>query len=141
MKYKHAVKSRGFTILELMIVVAIVGVLAAIAYPSYIEYTKKTRRAEASAVLQEAAQAVERHFSRTRSYTGAQIPDQSPASGSAAYNIAVTAGAAADGGYVITVSAVSGGMMDGDDCETMTINALGATGPANDKCWRKLKTQ
>ncbi len=137
MKYYGPVKSRGFTILELMIVVGIVGVLAAIAYPSYIEYTKKTRRAEASATLQEAAQAVERHFSRARSYTGAQIPAQSPTAGSAAYSITVAEGDATDGGYVITAAAVSGGMMVGDDCATMTVNALGVTRPANEKCWRE----
>ncbi|MGH1448194.1 MAG: type IV pilin protein [Pseudomonadaceae bacterium] len=138
MKHKHAVRSPGFTLLELMLVVAIVGVLAAIAYPSYIEYTKKTRRAEASAVLQEAAHSVERHFSRTRSYMGAQIPTRSPAAGNAAYTIALAEGEAADGGYLLTASAVSGGIMAGDDCATMTINALGVTTPDDEKCWREL---
>ncbi len=128
---------RGFTILELMIVVAIVGVLAAIAYPSYTEYTKKTRRAEAAVVLQEAAQAVERHFSRTGSYSGAIVPDRSPVAGRAAYAVNVAEGSPAEGGYVITASSVSGGIMAGDVCATMTINALGQTTPANDTCWRR----
>jgi|32_taG_2_1085360.scaffolds.fasta_scaffold00350_27 type IV pilus assembly protein PilE len=128
---------RGFTILELMIVVAIVGVLAAIAYPGYVEYTKKTRRAETAAVLQEAAQAVERHFSRTGSYSGAIVPDRSPVAGRAAYDVRLAEGSATDGGYIITASAVSGGIMAGDDCATMTINALGQTTPADNKCWRQ----
>ena len=138
MKCHGPLKSRGFTLLELMLVVAIVGVLAAIAYPSYIEYTKKTRRAEVSAVLQEAAHSVERHFSRTGKYLGAQTPTRSPTGGNAAYTIGLAEGGAADGGYLLTASAVSGGIMAGDDCATMTINALGVTAPNVEKCWREL---
>lgn len=130
-------RSKGFTLIEVMIVVAIVGILAAIAYPSYVEYTKKTRRAEASAVLFEAAQVAERRFSQTGAYAGAQIPTRSPITGDAIYNVALGAGAAADGGYVITATAVAGGVMAGDDCATMTINAVGQTTPADEKCWRQ----
>ncbi len=130
-------RSKGFTLIEVMIVVAIIGILAAIAYPSYVEYTKKTRRAEASAVLFEAAQVAERRYSQTGAYTGAQVPARSPMTGDAVYDVAIADGAANDGGYLITATAVAGGLMAGDDCATMTINALGQTTPANDKCWRQ----
>lgn len=130
-------RSKGFTLIEVMIVVAIVGILAAIAYPSYVEYTKKTRRAEASAVLFEAAQVTERQFSRTGAYAGAPIPTRSPITGDAVYNVALANGAGTDGGYLITATAVAGGVMAGDDCATMTINALGQTTPADEKCWRE----
>lgn len=130
-------RNKGFTLIELMIAVAIIGILAAIAYPSYVEYTKKTRRAEASAVLFEAAQVAERRFSQAGVYTGAQIPARSPMTGDAVYTVALAAGAAGDGGYLITATAVPGGVMAGDDCATMTINALGQTTPVNDKCWRQ----
>lgn len=141
MRVWQGVQSRGFTLLEMMIVVIIVGILATIAYPSYLEYLKQAKRAEASAVLIEAAQAAERHFSKTGSYNGAQIPTRSPVVGDAEYNVALVTGNVAQGSYVITASSVSDGMMVGDECETMTINALGVRGPTNDKCWRKLKTQ
>ncbi|MCP4091353.1 MAG: prepilin-type N-terminal cleavage/methylation domain-containing protein, partial [Gammaproteobacteria bacterium] len=54
-------KSRGFTLIELMIVVAIVGILAAIAYPSYQEQVRKSRRADANGALLGLANAMQRH--------------------------------------------------------------------------------
>lgn len=61
-------KQQGFTLIELMIAVVIVGILAAIAYPSYTEYVLKSNRAEGKAHLLEAMQAQERHYSQTMSY-------------------------------------------------------------------------
>ncbi|MDW7601742.1 prepilin-type N-terminal cleavage/methylation domain-containing protein, partial [Stenotrophomonas maltophilia] len=52
--------ARGFTLIELMIVVAVVAILAAIAYPSYSEHVRKSRRAQAKADLVEYAQLAER---------------------------------------------------------------------------------
>ena len=124
-------KSKGFTLIELMIVVAIVGILAAIAYPSYTEYVRKTQRAEAAAMLLEEAQAVERAFSQTGSYPAARNSITTTA-----FVIGYGAGQPGDGGYLIT--STGAGVLVGDDCETMTINALGVTTPANDpKCWRE----
>lgn len=130
-------KNKGFTLIEVMIAVAIIGILAAIAYPSYVEYTKKTRRAEAGAVLLDAVQVVERGFSQTGAYSGADIPTQSPVTGAAVYNINFAAGEADDGGYIVTANAVAGGLMVGDDCEAMSINAVGVQAPNDDTCWRR----
>lgn len=63
--------SRGFTLIELMIVVAIIGILAAIAYPSYQQYTERTRRVDAQGALMGLASAMERHYSTNNSYEGA----------------------------------------------------------------------
>ena len=57
---KLRVPQQGFTLIELMIVVAVIGVLAALAYPSYKEYIAKSRRAEAKAVLLSGQQWMER---------------------------------------------------------------------------------
>lgn len=60
--------SRGFTLLEMMIVAAIVGILASIAYPSYQNHLIRTRRADAKANLLELAQLMERNFTLTGRY-------------------------------------------------------------------------
>ncbi len=68
------VDSRGFTLVELLIVVAIVGVLAAIAIPMYNSHRATAFRSVAKAALMEQAQAMERYFVRENSYDDATIP-------------------------------------------------------------------
>jgi type IV pilus assembly protein PilE len=85
-------RSRGFTLIELMIVVAIVAILAMIAYPSYTRQVQKSRRAQAKADLTELAQGLEREFTANRNYTGYVLQfATSPRDGNpaVAYNIAL----------------------------------------------------
>lgn len=71
--------SLGFTLIELMIVVVIVGILAAIAYPSYSEFVKRGRQAEAQGQMMELAAALEALRAKNFSYEGAAIEDLVPA--------------------------------------------------------------
>ena len=61
-------KAKGFTLIELMIVVAVIAILASIAYPSYQDSVRKTRRADAKEVLLEGAQWMERFFTENYRY-------------------------------------------------------------------------
>ena len=63
-------KSKGFTLIELIIVVGIVAILAAIAYPSYQNYVMRTRRTNGAACLLEAAQFMERYYTTRLTYVG-----------------------------------------------------------------------
>ena len=149
----------GFTLIELMITLAIVGILAAVAYPSYREYVAKSRRAEAQALLMQSAQWMERFYAENYSYrantAGVLVTDatmfparysQSPASGTAAYTITVTPTAT-----TFTVTATRAGTMAADKCGNFQITHTGikqlATGTyssaagatqvaAMQSCWR-----
>ncbi len=67
----RSVQHLGFTLVELMIVVAIVSIIGLIAYPSYMENVKKARRADAQAVLTGFAGAMERYYTENNTYNGA----------------------------------------------------------------------
>lgn len=126
----------GFTLIELMIAVAVVGILAAIAYPAYQEQVRQTRRTEVASLLLENAQLLERHFTRNGAYDAGAVAlaTQSPVNGPALYTITVVRGSNT---YTLTATAASGGIMGGDACAIYTFNQLGQRTPADAKCWRR----
>jgi type IV pilus assembly protein PilE len=72
-------KETGFTLIELMIAVAVVGILASIAYPSYIDHVRKSRRADAQGALMGLSNAMERFFTQNSTYLGAAGTSGTPA--------------------------------------------------------------
>ncbi|HJT97123.1 MAG TPA: type IV pilin protein [Rhodanobacteraceae bacterium] len=121
-------KHRGFTLIELMIVVVIVAILAAIAYPSYQEQIRKTRRGQAKADLMEITQALERKFTVDRDYSAPAFTwpfTKSPrdaADGSQYYDLSFEGAA---GATTYTIKAVPANAQAGDRCGTLQIDNLG----------------
>lgn len=127
---------RGFTLIEVMIAMVIVGILAAIAYPSYRQYVLRSNRAEAKAIMMEAAQFMERYFTTNNTYVGAALPSTvSPkgASGSGIkYNISFSVAPTANN---YTLQAVPNGGQASDACATLTLSQAGARTPTTAGCW------
>lgn len=125
---------KGFTLIELMITVAIVGILAAVAYPSYTQYVQRGNRAEARSILLENAQILERNYTTANRYdmdsTGVApvILATSPKSGTKKYDIAPAYGAAP--AQTFTLSATPTGSMAGDACGVITLTSTGLKGAA-----------
>lgn len=113
--------SKGFTLIELMIVVAIVAILATIAYPSYQEYVRRSARAEARAAILNMAQLQERNFSDR----GAYVTVSAGALTSGWQNANWSGSSYASRKYDITV-AING--------NTYTITATPANGFSEPKC-------
>lgn len=138
----------GFTLIELMITVAIIGILSAIALPAYQDSVAKSRRAEAVASLTEAAQRLEVYFSQNGSYCAiadcssgyaAVFQTAIPSSGAAYYNIARSGAAAANS---FTLNATPAGAMAEDACGTLSITQAGVTAATGGslstaECWRR----
>ncbi|MBI44014.1 type IV pilin protein [uncultured Marinobacter sp.] len=130
-------EAAGFTLIELMIVVAIIGIIAAIAYPSYQEHVRKTRRSVAQADLMELAQWMERQYAQDYSYLdGGNAPTLpftvSPRSGTAFYNLSFSGNVTQN---AFTLQAVPTGAQSDDRCGTLTLDSAGTRGAAEADCW------
>lgn len=128
---------QGFTLIEIMIVVAIVAILAAVAYPSYTEHVRRSKRAECTGVMTMAANMLERNYSRVNTYVGTlNRPTVCPAdAGAATYNIEYSNVAAT----TFTITATPTGAQTGDRCGNLTLTHTGAKGSTNltvNECWR-----
>ena len=123
MKQSQRITQQGFTLIELMVAVAIVGILLAVAIPSYQDSVKRGYRSQAQADLITAAQDAERIFSVRLSYANAVGTSQSPTTGAAIYNLATVNIGGDTSTFQITATPVSGGPADGDGF--LRINHLG----------------
>lgn len=131
-------KSLGFSLIELMVVVVIIGILASVAVPSYNAYVENGRRAEGKAFALDIASRQERHFTQFSRYANnltangnAGLGMDSGSSENGNYTgVAVTSAANGHTAYEIQVTPVIN-----DTCGMLTLTHTGARTPGGD-CWR-----
>lgn len=132
-------KKNGFTLIEVMITVAIVGILAAVAYPSYTEHVKKSARAEAITALVDAANKQEQFFVDNHDYTSVLANlGLNTTTETGLYTLTIVA-VANSREFTITATPASGVPLTDSYCTTLVINELStktSTGSGTSKeCW------
>ena len=146
--------SRGVTLIELLIVVAIIAILGGIGYPMYAEQVRKARRGDAQGALYALQNAMEQHAARNPNtgYAGAATggaddgaPDnpvfpyiEAPMDGQDKYyDLTIDATVAAGYGESYILSAAPKGKMDGDACGTFTLTNTGVRAVSGaGSCWK-----
>lgn len=141
-------RSSGFTLIELMIVVAVVAILAAIAYPAYQDQVQKSRRTEAKTALSNTAQALERCYTRFSGYDnaacqvaalydggGSTFSGESPGPTTSWYEITANIG---NQNFTLTATPIRGQTAD-SKCGTFTLSHTGQRGESGtldvEDCW------
>lgn len=130
----------GFTLIEVMVVVAVIGILAAVAYPSYAEYIRNSRRAEAQSVLMDLATRQQQWLLDTRNYvkttdacTTPILNVTVPPSVCGSYKIEVTIPDPVPVPPTFTATATPQGAQVKEKCGTLSVTHTGAKTPS--KCW------
>jgi type IV pilus assembly protein PilE len=138
-------RAHGFTLIEILIALAIVGIIAAIALPAYQDSQLRAGRADGKNALSQVASDQERFYSNNFSYSTKAVP---------LATVPATTLVSRDGNYSITVAACSGstiancfiatatplGNQVNDDCGNLTINSQGvraASGGTTEECWER----
>lgn len=133
----------GFTLIELMMVVAVVGILAAIAYPSYQDYVTRAKRSDGKNALLEMASRQERFYFDNNTYTTdptdlgySADPASSP---DGYYSISITDDPTDDIATGYTLTATPAAPFSDPDCGNLTLNSRGVQGRSGteimDRCW------
>lgn len=125
---------QGFSLVELMIVIAIIGILTAIVLPSYQGYILRANRSPAQSLMTEIAGRQGQYLLDNRSYATSltALNVTTPSDVSANYTISI---ATADGPPSFTLTATPVGKQVDDSCGTLTLDSVGAKTPTTGKCW------
>ncbi len=138
--------AQGFTLIELMITVALVAILASIAYPSYTSYIRRTHRSEATSTLLNIAAAQEKFFLQNNRYAGASVAELTDAPTDAPPGLGISS-TTTHGHYTITLArpttttytataTATGSQASDTACATMTLDQAGARTPTASNCWK-----
>jgi len=132
-----AARARGFTLVEVMITVAIVGILAAVALPSYRDHIRTSRRSEAQSYLMSVAARQQQFLIDSRAYatTLATIGIAIPTNVNAAYDLTLVTVAGPPPTFVLAATPKPGTDQVEEKCGPLTINQTGAKTASLTSCW------
>lgn len=119
----------GFTLVEIMIVVAIIGILTAVALPAYAEYVKESRRVDAQQYLLQLSGTLERNYTRLGQY-----PAEDSITFEASDYYAYSYSRESDTAFILSASPK--GPQSDDKCGVLTVNQQGTSSASLDICWR-----
>lgn len=146
---RRAAPSAGFTLIEIMVAIVIVGILAAVALPAYKEQVARGKRTDMQTVLLEDAQYMQRYYAANNAYNAtspaASLPWVASPRGAtgAAINYTILIASSATTSYTLKAQRTSGNSMATDKCGDFTYTDLGIKGLVNQDssqsvatCWR-----
>lgn len=127
--------SSGFSLMELLITIAVIGILASIAYPSYTQHVQRSNRTEGQALLNEAAARQERYYAQNNKY------------GSTAASLGLSSDTSSNGHYKLTIEvdgnayalhAAPQGVQAKDSCGSLSLDEKGvkSSDSGNSDCWK-----
>lgn len=143
MATRRTESQRGFTLVELLIVVAVIAILASIAVPMYRDFVVRANRSDAIIALTELANLQEKHYSNELAYTSTigdlNYPSSSP---EGFYNLQVSTGGTI--GYTLTAVPVGRQLEEDEACQQFTLNSFGQRSARDDggndtsqQCWNR----
>ena len=131
-------RTRGFTLIELMIVIAVLSIIVAVGYPSYMEHVKKSRRAEGMGQLLELADRMERAYSDRGTYPTNISEVYVATTDNGFYTLSIVS--ANNVSFTVSAAPTSLGQQNDDKCKTFTLTSLGqktvTDSAMNDQCWK-----
>ena len=143
--HKQAYRQNGFTLIELIITVAIIAILAGVAYPSYTDYVYRARHSDAYDCLVDASQRQEEFFYNNNTYT-TNLAGLGLAAGvvscgdGGSYTLTAAAGATGIGSSYLLTATRTGAQTGDTKCGDLTLSNIGVKGNLNasrpaDECW------
>ena len=128
--------SSGFTLLEIVITVAIIAILSALAMGSYRGYMERTYRISAQSTMMDVTQRLERYYTDENTYEGFTMPENQETvlngGGESMYAISLDIG---DDGQSYLLIATPEGTQEEDECGELSIDQVGRRTPAGPGCW------